>query len=119
MLGLLQISQQVLTKVSKAGALRQIAPDQFLSGGAKEGLPAMSGSTQPGAPVNRRAVVVSLPQVGLARVQGHPHQQGSGRRPLFSIEGCVEGCGSGCRIPGPGEDGKPAVTLTAWAHQDP
>ena len=79
----------------------------------------MRHGSQPCAPIDRAAVVVTLAEVGLTRVQRHADQQRRGRGPRLGIQRLLAGSGSGHGIGGPAEDGEAAVALPGWADDVP
>ena len=81
-----QVPKALLPEIDESGTLGKIVADQLLGRMRHQDLPAMPRGGHPRRTVHRRAVIVTGPQVGLARVQTHPHPQRLGQRPVLGPE---------------------------------
>jgi hypothetical protein len=83
MLRLRQVWQAVPAQVVDPCFGRQAAPGQIAGRLRDERLPPMRDPAQPSTAINRRAVVVGRPELGLAAVDGQADPQGELARPGF------------------------------------
>ena len=115
--GLSQVFQLMCAQIAQCNACGQHVSNKRGCGAGQQGLTTVRERTQPGAPIDCRAVVVTLAHVGLASVQCHVHAQRLRQWPGLLKQSQLNGGGRCYRGTGLREDGKAAVALTSRTHE--
>src|SRR5579859_1777004 len=117
MLGAGQVFQAVDTQVTQKQPWGQLVANKDRGAGGDQDLPAVSHAAQPRTAVRRRAVVVTISQVGFAGVQRHAHPKWLGEWPGLRLQAALDRDGGQDRRASAVEDSEAAVALAAGSDQ--
>src|SRR5229473_1226235 len=111
-----QIFESMESEIAKLHPRGQLVDQQLRRRRAEQDLATVAGCQKPRAPIENQTVILTLPQLSLTAMQGHPDFEPHCSRPLLPGKVALQRDSGSARIHGAAADGQDTIAGAPARH---